>query len=313
MRLHFLFKLSEIKTILALILQQVSVLFDMIRIYFFTLFTIISFSALSQRIQVGLYGGLAAYNGDITDKIFPKKVTNGALGFTVNYDVNDYVVARAGVTYSVVGGADQLNKKADLAIRNLSFETSLLEFSLVGEYYLLNLNESRYSPYIFAGLAMFTFNPYVYDGKGSKIYLKPLSTEGQGLTGYPDRTPYNLTQLAIPFGGGIKFAVNDNLRIGAELGIRKLFTDYLDDVSKNFVGQADLLAAKGQLAVDLSYRGDETGGSLFYPAKGEIRGSPKKNDYYYFTGIHLTYRLGTGGGGFVGGRKRQTGCPVNVY
>lgn len=58
-------------------------------------------------------------------------------------------------------------------------------------------------------------------------------------------------------------SLNDNLRIGVEAGLRKLFTDHLDDVSGNYVDEADLLAAKGQLAVDLSYRGDEVAGAAW--------------------------------------------------
>ncbi|MEO7924641.1 MAG: DUF6089 family protein [Chitinophagaceae bacterium] len=275
-----------------------------------------SLSALSQGVHIGLFGGLAAYNGELTDKIFPKKVTNGAIGLTANYELTDHIMLRAGLTYSVLGSADRYSKNVYSLKRNLSFETSLLEFSVVGEYYLLNLNESRYSPYAFAGIAAFHFNPYTYTATGQKVFLKPLSTEGQGLNGYPDRKPYSLTQVAFPVGGGIKFVITDGLRIGIEGGLRKLLTDYLDDVSKNYIDPADLLAAKGQLAVDLSYRGDEViGGSPVYPSKSDQRGNFKNKDIYYFAGIHLTYKLGSGGGsGFGGGgRKSRTGCPTNVY
>lgn len=271
---------------------------------------------MAQRVHIGVFGGLAAYNGDVTDKLFPKKVTNGAIGLTVNYEVLDQIMVRAGLTYSIVGGADRFSNDANARLRNLSFETSIIEFSAVGEYYLLNLYDRRYSPYAFAGLAVFKYNPYAYNGNSQKIYLKPLSTEGQGLSGYPDRKQYSLTQFAIPFGGGIKFAVTENLRVGAEVGLRKLFTDYLDDVSTFYIDPADLLAAKGQLAVDMSYRGDEVpGGSLVYPPKTDQRGNPKSKDMYYFAGIHLTYKFGNGGGGGGNrsGRKNQTGCPTNVY
>lgn len=283
------------------------------------LFIFFSFSisvVSAQRIHVGVFGGLAAYNGDLVDKIFPKKVTNGAIGVTVNYEILDQIMVRAGFTYSIVGGADRFSDDATIRLRNLSFETSIIEFSAVGEYYLLNLYDRRYSPYAFAGLAVFKYDPYAYNGSSQKVFLKPLSTEGQGLSGYPDRKPYSLTQFAIPIGGGIKFAVTENLRVGVEAGLRKLFTDYLDDVSKFYIDPADLLAAKGQLAVDMSYRGDEvTGGSLIYPSKTDQRGNSKLKDIYYFTGIHLTYKFGSGGGGggSRSGRKNQTGCPTNVY
>jgi len=169
------------------------------------------------------------------------------------------------------------------------------------------------------GLAVYHFDPYAFNGSTEKIYLKPLSTEGQGLPGYADRGPYSLTQAAIPLGAGVKFAVTDNLHLGLELGLRKLFTDYLDDVSTNYADPNDLLAGRGQLAVDMSYRGDDVGNPA-YPEKGAQRGSAKRKDTYYFTGLHLTYRLGSNSGGrglFGGGgrkgNKNGIGCPVNVY
>ena len=269
----------------------------------------------AQRVHIGVFGGLAAYNGDLTEKIFPKKVTNGAVGLTANYELKDQVTIRAGLTYAVVGGADRFGDDPELIKRNLAFETQLWEFSAIGEYYFFNLYDRRYSPYVFGGLALYHFNPYAFNGTDEKIFLKPLSTEGQGLPGYAGREHYSLTQLAIPFGGGIKFAVNDNLRIGLEGGLRKLFTDYFDDVSTTYVDPNDLLAEKGQLAVDMSYRGDEVpSGDPNYPQKGAQRGGEKSKDYYYFTGLHITYRLGSGGGNSGrGGGKSKTGCPVNVY
>jgi hypothetical protein len=278
------------------------------------LLSILTVTAVGQRLHVGIFGGLAAYNGDLAEKIFPKKVTNGAVGITGNYELTDQIMIRAGITYAIVGGADRFSPDSELVRRNLSFETRLFEFSAMGEYYVMNLYDRRYSPYIFAGFAVYHYNPYAYTGNKQKVFLKPLSTEGQGVTGYSDRRPYSLTQLAIPFGGGIKFAITENLRVGAEVGLRKLFTDYFDDISKDYIDENDLLAARGQLAVDMSYRGDEVaGGSPIYPQKGAQRGSPKHNDYYYFAGIHLTYRIGGDGSGGGSGKKNRTGCPTNVY
>lgn len=271
-------------------------------------------TVFAQRFHVGVFGGLAAYNGDLADKPFPRKVTNGAIGITGNYELTDNFTLRIGYTYAVLGGADRYNKDAELVKRNLSFETRLNEFSLLGEYYLQDLYDHRFSPYFFAGLAAYHYNPYAFNGSTDKIFLKPLSTEGQGLPGYDK--PYKLTQLAIPFGGGVKFALTDKIHIGAEVGLRKLFTDYLDDVSTTYADPADLLAAKGQQSVDLSYRGDEVaGGDPNYPAKGGQRGGSKYKDFYYFTGLHLTYRLGngSGGSGLFGGKKGRLGCPTNVY
>lgn len=265
----------------------------------------------AQRLHLGIFGGMSAYSGDLSESLFPKEVSNGVLGITANYELRDQVMIRAGLSYTVLGGADRYNKKSDLISRNLSFETSVTELSVVGEYYFRNLYSTKFSPYIFGGLAIYRFNPYAYDASGQRVYLKPLSTEGQGLTGYPK--PYSLTQAAIPFGGGVKYALNNDLRIGLEFGLRKLFTDYLDDVSGFYASESDLLAAKGLQSVDMSYRGDEvSGGSFLYPAKGAQRGSPKFNDFYYFTGIHLTYRINSQRGGHPMHMNRN-GCPVNIY
>jgi len=288
------------------------------KIHIILVFFLVTHIAFAQRFHIGVFGGLAAYNGDLTSGIFPKKVTNGAIGITANYELTDNIMLRGGYTYAIVGGADRFSKDSSLRSRNLAFETVLSEFSLVGEYYLLNLYDNRISPYAYAGLAVYHFDPYAYNGTTQKIYLKPLSTEGQGLTGYPEKKPYSLTQVAIPFGGGVKFAITDNLHLGVEAGFRKLFTDHLDDVSTTYADPNDLLAARGQLAVDMSYRGDDVGNPT-YPAKGAGRGGPNHNDTYYYTGLHLTYRIGSGngGGGFYGGgggrKKNSTGCPVNVY
>jgi opacity protein-like surface antigen len=275
------------------------------------IFSFIASTISAQRLHIGVFSGLSAYNGDLTDKYFPKKVTNGAIGITANYELKDQIMLRGGFTYTVVGGADRYSNNADLVVRNLSFETSITEFSVLGEYYLYNLYDRHFSPYIFGGLAVYHFNPYTFNGSNNKVFLKPLSTEGEGLPGYPGRRPYSLTQLALPFGGGVKYAINDNLRIGLELGLRKLFNDHLDDVSSLYADPNDLLAAKGQLAVDLSYRGDEVaGGNATYPSKGAMRGNSKYKDWYYFLGIHLTYRLGSGGGLFSGIRNKKLGCPT---
>jgi hypothetical protein len=184
----------------------------------------------------------------------------------------------------------------------------------VGEYYLFNLYERRFSPYGFIGLGVFHFDPYSYDSTGRKVFLKPLSTEGQGI--YPNKKEYSLWQPTIPFGGGVKFAITENLRIGIEIGLRKLFTDYLDDVSTSFPDFNDLLAARGQTAVDFSYRGDEVpGGAAAFPTKETQRGGAEQKDIYYFTGLNISFRpsFGSGGGGRSRGfgKKGKFGCPNN--
>ena len=279
----------------------------------FILFLLSVLFVPAQRVFIGVAGGLANYNGDLLDKLYHNKLTNGFIGLTVHYELQDQILIRGSYNFARVNGSDIYSEKEYLRMRNLHFESAISEFSIVGEYYLFNLYERRFSPYGFVGLGLFHFNPYAYDSLERKVFLKPLSTEGQGI--YPDKKPYSLWQPTIPIGGGVKFAISENLRIGFEIGIRKTFTDYLDDVSTSYPDQNDLLAARGQTAVDFSYRSDEIpGGDPAFPTKQTQRGGAEQKDMYYFTGINISFRPSFGGGanshsrGF--GKKGKYGCPT---
>lgn len=261
-----------------------------------------------QRLQLNLFGGFANYQGDLQGKPFTLEQSNAAFGAGLSYAITNHVLLRAGLVSGKVKASDKLNKPS-LQARNLDFETKITEGHAMIEYDLMDMAEKKFSPYIFAGLALYHFNPYTFDSSGSKVMLQPLSTEGQGLAQYPDRKAYKLTQLAIPVGGGLKLRLSDNVLIAYEVGLRKLSTDYLDDVSSSYVDQTALLAARGAKAVELAYRGDEVkNGPPDYPADGTRRGSPKLKDWYYFHGISLSIGLNIGGGG----RRSRYGCPAGV-
>ncbi len=96
--------------------------------------------------------------------------------------------------YMKVGASDQYNNP-DLVFRNLSFQSNIIEWNLLGEYTFFDITEKKFSPFVFAVLRVFHNNPYAYDTLGQKVYLKPLSTEGEGLPQYPEQKPYNQTQF----------------------------------------------------------------------------------------------------------------------
>src|ERR1700761_277763 len=221
--------------------------------------------------NVNLYGGFSNYFGDLQERPYTTNQANGSFGAGLQYDLNGHFSVLSNLTYGRVSAADGYSKQANLRARNLNFETKIGEWNLLLEYNLLDLRSHRLTPYAFAGVAVYHFNPYSYDTLGHKTYLRPLSTEGEGLSQYPGRKPYALTQMAIPFGGGIKFRISDRVVLAYEIGLRKLFTDYLDDVSNTYVSEAALLAAKGSTAVEMAYRGNEIKGGGGYPPDGEVR------------------------------------------
>ncbi len=265
----------------------------------------------AQKMHVELFGGFSNYQGDLQEKRFTTQQAKAAVGLGLRYDLSNHFSVRTNFTYAAIAADDKYNRQADLQARNLSFGTKITEGNLLLDYNFLNLNYHKLSPYIFGGVAVFHFNPYAFDSLGNKIYLKPLSTEGQGLAAYPDRKEYHLTQFAIPFGAGIRWRFTDNITLSYEIGLRRTFTDYLDDVSTTYVDASTLAAAKGAKAVEMAFRGDELKNGATYPADGTIRGGSTFKDWYYFSGVTISVGLGRRRG-FHGTDNGRTDCPKPV-
>ena len=261
----------------------------------------------AQRLHLNLFGGFSNYLGDLQENSVTLEQSRRAFGAGVSYNINHHLALRGGVAWGKIGADDKTNTSTALQLRNLSFQSSVKEAHLMAEWSLFDLRYRKLTPYVFGGLALYHFNPFTYDTLGSKIYLQPLSTEGQGLAGYPNRKSYKLTQFALPVGAGIRLRLYDNITVSYELGLRKLFTDYLDDVSSTYADQTALAAAKGSTAVAMAYRGSELKNGSTYPAEGTIRGNPRLKDWYYMHGLTI-------GIGLNPGRKRgaRYDCPENV-
>ena len=221
----------------------------------------LSFSQ-AQSFHFTLFAGMSNYQGDLQPKNFTFSQSNAAFGVGGLYEITEKLYIRGNITVGKISCAD--SKSILNAYRNLSFSSQIYDAHLGLEYDLLNSYEKSLVPYIFAGISVFNFNPYTFDTTGRKIFLQPLGTEGQGF--YQGRTKYNLTQMALPFGAGLKLSLSENIRVRFEVGLRKTFTDYLDDVSTTYVDPSQLLLNNGQRAVELAYRSDEIkGGGLTLP------------------------------------------------
>lgn len=259
-------------------------------------------AAHAQDVHLTAFGGFANYQGDLQDKRFTTQQSHGAFGGGVLYQIADYVYLRANVTSATVSADDKYSVNK---IRNLNFTSKIIDYHFGVEFDLFDPYERGFTPYVFAGLSLFHFNPYTTDS-GKKYFLQPLGTEGQGF--YENRKKYSLTQLSIPFGGGFKFALGENILIGAEIGLRKTNTDYLDDVSESYADKDELKAFSGQAAVSLAFRENELKAGTPYPGTGSLRGSPKNKDWYYFTGLTISYRLHSSDNS-GGGKRYRLRCP----
>ncbi|HRI21587.1 MAG TPA: DUF6089 family protein [Panacibacter sp.] len=268
----------------------------------------------AQDLYLNIGGGIMNYGGDLQEKNFTLNQSSGAFSLGLSYRLSDYFSVSSSYTFGVVHADDKLSNTSN-AVRNLNFKSAISEGNLLLEAQLKNVPAfARFTPYLFGGLAVFHFNPYTYDTSGNKAFLQPLHTEGQGLVQYPDRKVYNLTQFAIPFGFGVRYALSDQVLISCEFGFRKLFTDYLDDVSTSYADTTILYNTNGALSAALSFRGDELKPPVNFRT-GARRGNPEHNDTYYTCLIKLSFSIssisGAGSSSFHRIQK-QTGCPRKV-
>ncbi|MDF2380274.1 hypothetical protein JMG10_02260 [Nostoc ellipsosporum NOK] len=244
--------------------------------------------------------------------------------FHVNYSPVEWLGFRFGLGYGSVAGDDAQapDKGGDEVYRkerNLSFKSNIWEAYVAAEvsptvfFERFEGLQGKLRPYGVIGIGAFKFNPKA-QLDGQWIELHPLRLEGQGMAEYPDRKPYSLIQMEIPMGLGFKYYIKDNMYVGLEVLHRKLFTDYVDDVSTWYIDPVHFSTyLSGQDLANanrLYYRG-YYGSVASNP--GNInnyqRGDSKDNDAFFSTlvrfGVQLNSQKGPGARA-----RRQLRCPV---
>lgn len=251
------------------------------RIVFISVFLISLSGAGAQTIETGPFVGASYYLGDINPgRHFDQSMFS--TGVVARYNKDNRWAFRFNLLMGQVQASDNVRKAVDN--RGLAFTSNITEFSGVVEFnffpYETGNNKHRYTPYIFAGLGFFFFQPKLGD-----IKLRDYGTEGQNI-GYRGRSPYELRGLAIPFGIGFKYGLTEKIALGIEWGMRKTFTDYIDDVSTTYYLNPSSYP-NPDLTVLLS---DPTQDHL----PGMERGNQKTKDWYNFYGISITYKFNVG-------------------
>lgn len=274
---------------------------------FLLILTIGSWSLGSaQQLSIGVFGGVSHYLGELNNNSYDPNGLHPAAGGFIRYLPNPYLGFRFGITTGTITGDDYYfpNATEEQLTRKLMFRSHILEVAFLAELNIIgyDVDDQRFSPYLFVGVAGFNFNPRA-ERNAEWFDLQPLSTEGQGLAAYPDRKPYSLYQVAVPFGMGFHFGLGSGLTLSLEAGLRYLFTDYLDDVSTTYVDPGILILEKGETAYNLSNRTNRFTGQGTDPKDGDPRGNPADNDWYGFGGLTLSYTFGATGGG-----SGKSGC-----
>lgn len=253
--------------------------------------------AQNEIVQEGEFGvgiGAAHYFGDLNTRAHLNRPKMAAsLFFRKNF--NNYIALRVSGNYARLGYSDIYNTQNEyMHRRNLSFNTNVWEVGLQGDFnfykFLPGDPDYRFTPYLTFGASVFNYDPFAYLN-GKKYFLRPLGTEGQNDASF-HRKPYSTMAMALPIGVGFKYAINSRINIGAEVVYRFTSTDYLDDVSTTYAGQAafppnpDGSPSPAFLLSDRSY---ETGTPI--GVKGLQRGNSQNKDAFVTALVYVSFNL----------------------
>ncbi len=259
-------------------------------------------TTLSAQTELGLSLGMGGYDGDLGPSTISGRVAQlkPAIGVYGRVPVSERIGVSAYVQRYRIHGDDA--NRTSTAGRNLSFQSSVMEFGAVAEVYPLGI-DMAIAPYLSVGAAVYRFNPET-EFNGRLVELQPLGTEGQGMPGFARR--YGLTRFAIPLGLGVRMPFGDAWVIGAEARGRMTFFDHLDDVSGNYVNYYELVQGNGSLSAALADRtGEHLGTENRDIPSGSVRGDAGDNDVTYTLSLTVGYRLGTG---LFNGSSRSSGA-----
>ncbi len=285
--------------------------------------------------SIGISLNALNYYGDLSPS--PSRIstdlsfTKPGIGVSYTHRFGPRYSLQAQFMFGTLKGSDEESADAGDASngvfrskRNLSFRNQIKELSVVAVLDLFEntqtyMSRVKWTPYMYVGVAGFLMNPQALapakDLQGNALAqagewvdLQPLGTEGQySQLSTSDANygikPYSLFQIAIPIGIGARFRLNESMDLSADIGIRYTFTDYLDDVSANYVSLPKL---SSPLAQALSYRTNEIPGMPANPTPSGVagvnveagygheypdnkRGGKNEKDLYMVTRVMLTY------------------------
>tara|TARA_B100000927_G_scaffold110618_1_gene89346 strand:+ start:1456 stop:2331 length:876 start_codon:yes stop_codon:yes gene_type:complete len=275
-------------------------------------FLIIAFTSIefySQIKEVGLFAGGSYYIGELNRSHFSQQELS--IGFVYKKDFpNRRVSLRFNLLYNQLKAVDFKSGDAFQINRNLDFRNSIIELGPIFEIDFFDFIPGQNNvgvlgfgtPYFLLGLGYARSNPQArkYQGdfdnfSGDWVDLQPLGTEGQE-TSFNPQKKYSRNQIVIPFGIGVKLNFTHHVSLSIEYGIRKTFTDYIDDVSGLYPNLELLEQESGSLSAAFSQNVREV-----YDNDGELipimdysglqRGNSADKDWYMVSGLILTYQI----------------------
>jgi hypothetical protein len=251
------------------------------------------YNILAQDVTMGIRVGGMAYNGELNEGTIAStfRIVNPSVGVMADYELFYPLILELSGTFGHLSGDDDLSTREWMNRRNLSFRTVIWDLSLSAKWMLFRQfdKESNFDIFPKAGASVFYFNPEAFY-RGEWYELQPLGTEGQGNPGYPDR--YSNFSIAFSLGGGVEYKLNELITLGLDFVIAFTRTDYIDDISRDYVNYDELLELNGPLAAALSNRtGEYLGTEPVRVPTGTKRGNPGDKDHIARGAFYFRYNI----------------------
>jgi len=214
--------------------------------------TYVSAAQAQHRIELGGFVGASYYNGDLNPSI-PFLNSNFAFGGIGRYVFTDRIALKGTATIGRISGSypdgDVRYYEYPDEEREYNFSRRIGDVSAQIEFNFLSYDHRFISNTV--------FSPYLSMGLATTVYSSA-SRE--------DENEGTRIVLSLPFGFGVKYKVNDWVRIGAEWTFRKTFVDDLDYQEAGVIDPSD------------PYRFNE-------------QVSTHNNDWYSFAGVYVTFSM----------------------
>lgn len=256
--------------------------------YFFTLILLLSSFGIidaQKGIELGGNAGISYYFGDLNTN-YNLSSPGISLELKARKNFNERVSVAAGLLFGTIQASDSNSGNNFERARNLDFSSNVwdLNFSLEFNFfpYYHGSEDNYYTPYVFGGFSVVKYNPTT-ELNGTKYELRDFGTEGQFFG-----NEYFLMSGALVYGIGFKWDINRDWSVNTQISGRRLFTDYIDDVSGSYPDFASLEALRGTTAVALSNRSPDP--DFVRPLMQ--RGNGKENDVLYFISIGIMKYIG---------------------
>lgn len=210
--------------------------------------------ALAQpSVDIGVFGGAGTYFGDMT-KIDLQKSINPAYGGFVRFNFNPRYALRFNVINGTIGAEGEFDYQPNPLDKFWSFNKNVLDISMNFEWnylkYIVGDKDTRWTTFLYGGVGMQTY----------KYNIVTLNSQIDG----SEITP------TIPFGLGVKYNLSKRWGIGFEGGLRKTFSDKLDNLDD-----------------PLSYLNTNVTPNVQVKFTDQLH----NNDWTSYVGIHLVYKL----------------------